>query len=174
MKAEREENLAIILNFLACVGFGQIKLQLLFDALISFLVKCLKNMLPVKAFRVDHCSSLFQLYWRKHLKIYMGRNSDMALGEKKDDLIGLRTNSPNLRDWINIEDNGQRGMEMCYNHNLSCVPLNHGISFSTQIGKWLYKEMCKPFLMRYKSIQKVIQFLVAMNLFIYLFMCISL
>lgn len=42
----------------------------------------------------------------------MGRNSDMALGEKKDDLIGLPTNPPNLRDWINTEDNGQGGMEM--------------------------------------------------------------
>lgn len=42
----------------------------------------------------------------------MGRNSDMALGEKKDDLIGLPTNPPNLCDWINTEDNGQGGVEM--------------------------------------------------------------
>lgn len=60
---EREENLTITLNVLAWVGFGQIKLQLFFSALISFPVECLKNILPVKAFRVDHCSSHFQLYW---------------------------------------------------------------------------------------------------------------
>lgn len=60
--AERKENLTITLNVPACVGFGQTKLQLFFSALISFPVKCLKNTLPVKAFRVDHCSSHFQLY----------------------------------------------------------------------------------------------------------------
>lgn len=36
----------------------------------------------------------------------------MALGEKKDDLIGLPTNPPNFCDWINTEDNEGGGMEM--------------------------------------------------------------
>lgn len=60
--AERKENLTINLNVPVFCGFWSDKAPIIFSALISFPVKCLKNILPVKAFTVDHCSSHFQLY----------------------------------------------------------------------------------------------------------------
>lgn len=70
------------------VGFGQTKLQLFFSALISFPVKCSKNILPVKALRWTIAQAIFNFIEESIWKYTMGRNSDTALGKKHDDLIG--------------------------------------------------------------------------------------
>lgn len=125
------------------VGFGQTKLQLFF-CINFFSVKCSKNILPIKAFTVDHCSSHFQLYWKSIWKYTMGRNSDTAL-RAFDDLIGLPTNPPNF---LNIEliqrIMGGGGMMSC-NHNLSCVQLHHGISFCLRLVNDYTQRYMSPF-----------------------------
>lgn len=62
-------------------------------------------------------------------------------------------NRPNDCDWINISDNGVRGLISYCNLNLSYVELYYSVRFSTEIGN--HPEIHQPFLMRNKSILTV-------------------